>query len=149
MRRGKPVGVIIFSFLNLVFFGAVPLLAFLPAFIFAPQYLSEQITSLMKSNMPLDGVSPDTFQIRLFLGIGMAESLIFIVSGWGILLRKRWALKFTLGFCLVILSLAVITAVFSPGDIRRIILNIFYPVTLIFYFTKKDIVEYFQRPCAE
>lgn len=82
--------------------------------------------------------------IKTIIIVQSAVSVVFIVCGAGLLLRKEWARKATVYFAFAIASLVLISVLLAPATIMQAILQVVYPGILIFYFTNKDIENYFK-----
>lgn len=136
-RKKKPVGVIIIGTFNLVVLGIIQLITFL-----IPQNW-QIIDRLLKENGVNVNLSPSLLKIMII--IQSAVSLIFIVCGAGLLLKKEWARKFTIYFAFIIAALLLLSVLLSPASIRQAIFQIIYPGILIIYFTNMNVEDYFKN----
>jgi len=136
-QKKKPVGVIIIGTFNLVVLGIIQLITFL-----IPQNW-QIIDKLLKENGVNVNLSPSLLKIMII--IQSAVSLIFIICGAGLLLKKEWARKFTVYFAFIIAALLLLSVLLSPASIRQAIFQIIYPGILIIYFTNRNVEDYFRN----
>lgn len=134
--KRKPVGVLVLGTFNLVVLGVIQLITFL-----IPQNW-QIISKMLKESGISVAISPALIKVMII--VQTAVSLIFIVGGIGLLLRKEWARKLTVYFAFIMASLVLLSALLAPAAIRQAMLQIIYPGVLIIYFTNKNIEEYFR-----
>jgi uncharacterized membrane protein len=139
--ENKPKGVYIFGSLNLVL-GIIFLLTSLTTLL----TLSPKKWEDFKTNLPQNFPSEINFpQFKAMLIFQIIISLIFIASGLGLLLKKEWARKLTIYFSFVYAFLTVVSLVFTPTLIKQALPQVIYPGILIFYFTHREIEDYFKK----
>lgn len=138
-----PLGVIIFGRINCFILGALFFLFFLAAiFKVTPQNLEEALESLKLKSGGIDqAINFKQFRFSLF--VHMFVSLMFFISGEGILRRKEWGRKLTLALSSGIVFLVFISVLFQPFLVQQAVIFIIYPAALILYFTNKNIEKYF------
>jgi CBS domain containing-hemolysin-like protein len=138
----KPWGILILGGINFFILG---ILFFLVSFIAYTKFSPQDLEKLFnKADFPArvnSELTPAPLKVALLSQ--MAISLIFIVSGLGVLLRKEWARKTTIYFSFSLVLLTFLSVLFYPALIKQLILQIAYLGTLIFYFTNKKVEEHF------
>jgi hypothetical protein len=134
--KKKPVGIIVLGMFNLVVLGIIQLITFL-----IPQNW-QMIQKMLKESGINVNLSPSL--LKTMIVMQSVVSLIFIICGAGLLLKKEWARKFTVYFAFIIAALVLISVLLSPASIRQAIVQIIYPGILIIYFTNRNIEDYFR-----
>ncbi|MFA5007896.1 MAG: hypothetical protein WC546_01610 [Candidatus Omnitrophota bacterium] len=135
--KKKPIGVIILGAFNLIALGIIQLITFL-----IPQNW-QIINKMLKDSGININLTPSLIKIMIIMQSAM--SLVFIVSGVGLLLKKEWARKLTVYFAFTVATLILLSVLLSPSSIQQAIVQIIYPGILIVYFTNKNIEDYFKR----
>ena len=134
--KKKPTGVIILGAFNLVVLGIIQLITFL-----IPRNW-QMIEKMLKDSGINVNFSPALIKIMII--VQSAMSLIFIISGVGLLFRKEWARKLTIYFAFTMAALILLSVLLAPTSIQQAILQIIYPGILIVYFTNKNVEGYFK-----
>jgi len=142
-EQKKPLGVSILGWVNCVIFGALFFFMSLSSYLKATPQDLEKITEIFKSQGISSQITFQQFKIACIFYIGIA--LIFFLSGLGLLLRKEWARKLTLGFAFFAVVVVFLAVLISPALIQQAIMQIIYPGILIIYFTNKKVEAYFKR----
>jgi hypothetical protein len=135
-EKNRPLGIIILGTFNLIILGLFSLLSAL-----SPRSWQLVVNAIKEKGIV---VSSSSNLFKTAASLQILVSLIFILSGLGLLLGKEWARKTTLYFAFCVVVIALLLAVFAPVFIKEASVQIIYPGILIFYLTKKDIEEYFR-----
>lgn len=137
LEKKRPIGVAILANINIVLNGIIPLIL-----VVFPKRLDFLFVQLRETvNVPIDFSQFKTI-IVVFQSIA---SIVFIISGIGLLLRKEWARKLILYFATVLVITAALSVLASASLLSHAFLQIIYPGALIIYFTNKKIEDYFKR----
>lgn len=136
-KQKKPGGVLILGLFNLVILGIIQLIAFL-----IPQDW-QALNKMLNENGININLTP--VLIKIMIIIQLIISLIFIVSGIGLLRGKNWARNLTIYFAFAICLLTLVSVLLSPSMVQQGILQIIYPGILILYFTNKNVEAHFKR----
>jgi hypothetical protein len=142
-EKRHPLGILILGGLNFFVFGLLFLLIFLGSFFRATPQDLEKIAKLFKDNGM--EVTMTFEQFRIINITYILASLLFLVSGWGLLRKYEWARKLTVYFSFGVLFFIFITALFNFTLISQLIVYAIYPGMLIVYFTSKKIENYFKN----
>lgn len=142
LSQRKPKGILILAGLNAVLFGLFSLLLILSILFIFPSSFRENISKILEKELAAESISQK--QLKAFLGTQVLVSVIFLISGIGLFLRKEWARKFTVYFSFMFILLAFLSTLGQPGLIKNTFLNLIYPAILIFYFTNKKVQVYFK-----
>ncbi len=130
------MGITILSFVNVLislFFLAAGVSIFLVL-------KDPKLIELLKEKLPV----PITKEILLYMGVTyLVCSVLFLISGIGLNLRRKWAHKFTIFLCIVFCFLILIGSLKSPLSILNIIFFLYLGIQ-IFYLTKKDVLKFFK-----
>jgi cytochrome b subunit of formate dehydrogenase len=142
VEKKAPLGVLILAGINVLLFGIIPFIFFVSAFFNSP-FPIEKISETLKKNEPLfSNINPH--QLKTLFLFQALIAFTFLISGIGLFLRKEWARKLTVYFAFLLLILTALSTLATPALIKQIILNAIYPAILVFYFTNKNIGEYFK-----
>jgi hypothetical protein len=135
--KARPLGLTILGTFNLIILGLFSLLSAL-----SPHSWQIVINAIKEKGI---AVTSNNTLFKIAATLQILVSLIFILSGLGLLLGKEWARKATLGFAFFIVIIALLLAAFAPVFIKEAVTQIIYPGILILYLTKKDIEAYFRK----
>jgi len=141
IKTPRPAGVWILGAVNFFIFGVVSLVSALYVYINISSSGTGKILEELQKNFPDISVDPEQFKIAVLFQIAVA--VIFVFSGYGLILRKEWARKLTLYFSFFMVAVAFITALFNSALVAQAIIQIVYPGVLIIYFTNKKIEKFF------
>ena len=142
-EQKKPLGVSILGWINCAVFGALFFFMSVSSYLKATPQDLEKITEIFKSQGISSQITFQQFKIACIFYIGIA--LVFFLSGLGLLLRKEWARKLTLGFAFFAVVVVFLAVLVSPALIQQAIVQIIYPGILIIYFTNKKVEAYFRK----
>jgi hypothetical protein len=106
-----------------------------------PPSLEQDFSQELKLHFPGMSLKPSQITAILIAQIGVAA--VFCISGLGLMLRKEWARRVTLGFSFFVVLIAFLAALFNRAIINKVIIQIIYPGALILYFTNPKITQYF------
>lgn len=137
----RPLGVILLGGFNFIILGAASFISSLVLYINFSASKGYAPLSELQTYFPELTLTPE--QLKAAVGLQMVVALLFAVSGLGVLLRKEWARKLTLGFSFVMALLALLTALANLAFIRQAVLQAIYPGILILYFTHKKVGSWF------
>jgi len=137
----RPLGVLILGGINLFIFGILFLLISLSAYFnITPKDLGDITSTLKKQNIDA------TITLSQFKSASITQaivSLFFILSGWGLLLRKDWVRKITVYCAIGWTAIIFLVFILHPSYINYLFLQVIYPGILILYFTHKNVIKYF------
>jgi len=142
-EQKKPLGVSILGWINCLVFGVLFFFMSLSSYLKATPQDLEKITEIFKSQGISSPITYQQFKIACLFYIGIA--LVFFLSGFGLLKKKEWARKLTLGFAFLTVVVVFLAVVISPALIQQAIMQIIYPGILIIYFTNKNVEMYFKK----
>ncbi|MCM8825906.1 MAG: hypothetical protein NC904_00085 [Candidatus Omnitrophica bacterium] len=136
----KPLGVLILGSLNFLFLGLFNLFVNIYILInLKPNNLIHINEILLKRSLSQLTYS----QLRAANIFNIFLSFIFLLSGLGVLLRKRWGYKLTVYFSFFWIIFGFLIIVINPAIFKHLFFHILYPGVLILYFTSKRIWGYF------
>jgi hypothetical protein len=138
-----PLGVLILGGVNVFLFGIIPLIISCLALLNLPSSMEKVLESLKESEPLFNNIAPQHLKALLLSQTVIA--LMFLISGLGLFLRKEWARKMTIYFAFALLILTALSILRVPALAKQTLLNVIYPAILIFYFTNKNIGEYFNK----
>ena len=139
--KKRPVGVLLLGGINLFVFGILLFLIFISAYFNITSKDLAAVTDILKRQNIETAVTLAQFKSASI--IQSIISIFFIVSGWGILLRKEWARKATVYFSFGWVLTVFLIFISHPSYISYLFLQVVYPGILVLYFTHKSIIEYF------
>jgi hypothetical protein len=139
-KERPPLGIKILGGINFFVLGIFFII--LSIFFLTPSFQSEELFNTFREEMGLK-LTPQQFKISIFFQLFI--SIIFAISGIGLLLRKEWARKLTIYFSFVLFLLIFLSILFNPSLIKHSFPQIIYSGILIFYFTNRKIEEYFKK----
>ncbi|MCM8773231.1 MAG: hypothetical protein NC820_00610 [Candidatus Omnitrophica bacterium] len=136
----KPVGILILGWINFLFFGLFNFFVNIyTLFNLKTDHLIQINEILLKKSLP-QLTYPQLRAANIF---NIFLSFIFLLSGLGILLRKRWGYKLTVYFSFFWIIFVFLIILINPAIFKHLFLHILYPGILILYFTNKRIWGYF------
>ena len=139
----RPLGVLILGGINLFIFGILFLLISLSVYFnITPKDLGDITGALKKQNIDV------TITLSQFKSASITQavvSLFFILSGWGLLLRKDWVRKITVYCAIGWTAIIFLVFILHPSYINYLFLQVIYPGILILYFTHKNVIKYFSN----
>ncbi|MDD3296085.1 MAG: hypothetical protein PHU64_01850 [Candidatus Omnitrophica bacterium] len=141
-KEQKPLGLIIFGMANLVVFGALPLVAFATLLLNPSSSFQETFSQELARYFP--EISLEGPQVTAIFAAQTVIAAVFCISGLGLILKKEWARKITLGFSFFVVVIAFLAALSNRAMITRAIVQIIYPGALILYFTNTKVAQYFR-----
>jgi len=106
-----------------------------------PQDLDKMIELLKDRSLPQ--ITYQQFKVACLSRLII--SIVFLISGWGLLLEKEWARKLTIYFSFFWIILIFIGSFLNPTLIKHLFLQIIYLGILIIYLTNKRVENYFLR----
>ncbi len=140
VNNKKPLGVYIFSGLNICLFGAVSLAAAL-IFVTVPAVAEKFIVAAAQT----EAASLSPVQIK---ALGWAQILIsatYIFCGLGLLRGKEKARRINIYFSFALLLLVLISVLAQPSMIGQSLFNAAYPLAMIIYFTDRKVEKWFKE----
>ncbi|MFH1771676.1 MAG: hypothetical protein ABH872_02570 [Candidatus Omnitrophota bacterium] len=139
-----PLGVLILGRFNFFIFGLASFLLSLFMLFKPASRFSQSLLDKLSAYLPEEALTFTYFKLAVVLQAAIA--LLFIMSGLGLLKRREWARKLTLYFSFASITIIVISGFRNTAIIGQGIFQIIYPAILIFYFTNKNIENYFNLP---
>jgi len=137
----------IFGGINFFIFGTLSLVFTVKAYIGNSSSDVNNVIEEMKKVFPEVSVNPEQLKVAMLIQIVLAT--IFLISGYGLILRKEWGRKVTLYFSFFTVAVAFIAALLNSALITQAIVQITYPGILIIYFTNKKVEKFFLPPQPE
>ena len=135
------IGASILGWLNLIFFGVISFFIFFSVLSRPSSGIAETLSMVFQEKgIAIDFKTP-IFKIAILFQILL--SIVFIISGIGILQKKEWGRKLTIYFSFLLLFIIAVGVFLNFALIAQAILQIIYPGILIFYFTNKQVEKAF------
>ena len=140
-KEDLPLGVTLLGKINFFLFGWAVLVLSCYVLINLNQDVLKQANDLLLK----EGVSIELTmdQVKTALVIQGFLSLLFIVSGFGLMKAKEWGRRCTVYYAFSLVVFTFFTVVIQRTFVAQAVLQIFYPGILIYYFTNKKIEAYF------
>ena len=142
-RPKRPTGVAVLGGLNCFVFGALWLLVL--SFVYFRLNLQTWETTLDILSERMGQINIEYGQFKKAVAFQMLLSVVFGVSGAGVLMQKNWGRRTTLYLAFFILILVLFSAISYPAVISQMVFHILYAAILIIYFTNKSVEQYFKK----
>ena len=142
-EKKGPLGVLILGSINCYFFGLLLFTASILSYLTTSEEAFYRILPLFENRGLGVGMTYQNFKTANLLQA--AVSVIFFLSGFGLLKKREWARKLTIYFSLVWALVYVGASIIYPPSIKYLTLQFLYFGGLIFYFTNKKVEQYFRE----
>lgn len=140
-ERARPLGVFLLGGINFFLLGLGSLLVSAFLYLYGTSFIAQALFKEINSYLPQ--ASENTVSLRVVFGLQTIIATIFLFSGLGIMLKKEWGRRLSLGLAFSVVMVSFIAALSNYALIGQTIVQIIYPGILIMYFTNKNIVNYF------
>ena len=134
-EKKRAIGVTILGSLNTMFFGFITFLASI--FVLFMYSKGSDLGQLLEISSPL--------MIKLTFGYAAFMSLIFMITGNGVLKLKNWARIATIYFAVFLLISTVAVNFKNIISLNfNFLIGLIYPVILLYYFTRPKVKKQFR-----
>ena len=137
----KKLFINIFGFINFLFFGVLGLITSILIY-FYPEKILNKFKEVLVEKSNLVEISKNYINTANIINI--IFSILFLISGIGLILKKEIIRRFTIYFSFLFLILFFLSALVNAAFITNIIIFVIYLIILILYLTSKDIQKYFK-----
>jgi len=131
----------IFGFINFLFFGVLGLITSILIY-FYPEKILNKFKEVLVEKSNLVEISKNYINTANIINI--IFSILFLIRGIGLILKKEIIRRFTIYFSFLFLILFFLSALVNAAFITNIIIFVIYLIILILYLTSKDIQKYFK-----
>ena len=144
MQKKLSLGQLIFGIINGLILGLLSLAVSLQGFftINNKEVYQQGLKILQESGVKLN-LTVGQFKL-IFLAQSII-SLLFIISGAGIILRKEWGRRFTVYYAVVLAILIFLPVVLLKAVNLNFAVQLAYLAAMVFYFTNKKVESAFKR----